>query len=57
MTMPRTTLLLGALTGVILRKPPAPHLPPETITQAAARYQDICERLIGEKVAKGSDKQ
>ena len=55
--MPRTTLLLGALTGVILRKPPAPHLPPETITQAAARYQDICERLIGEKVAKGSDKQ
>jgi phosphoribosylaminoimidazole-succinocarboxamide synthase len=39
------------------RKPPAPHLPPEIITQAAARYQEICERLIGEKVAKEGDKQ
>jgi phosphoribosylaminoimidazole-succinocarboxamide synthase len=32
------------------RKPPAPHLPPEIIAQAAARYQEIATRLMGEKV-------
>jgi len=32
------------------RKPPAPHLPPEIIAQAAARYQEIATRLTGEKV-------
>jgi phosphoribosylaminoimidazole-succinocarboxamide synthase len=31
------------------RRPPAPHLPPEIITQAAARYQEIAEHLTGEK--------
>jgi phosphoribosylaminoimidazole-succinocarboxamide synthase len=29
------------------RQPPAPHLPPEIITQAAARYQEICANLTG----------
>ncbi|MBM4255506.1 MAG: phosphoribosylaminoimidazolesuccinocarboxamide synthase [Deltaproteobacteria bacterium] len=29
------------------RKPPAPHLPPEIIAQAAARYQEIAARLMG----------
>lgn len=28
------------------RKPPAPHLPPEIIAQAAARYQEIAARLM-----------
>lgn len=28
------------------RKPPAPHLPPEIIAQAAARYQEIASRLM-----------
>jgi len=32
------------------RKPPAPHLLPEIIAQAAARYQEIATRLTGEKV-------
>jgi len=32
------------------RKPPAPHLPPEIIAQAAARYQEIAAYLTGEKV-------
>ena len=32
------------------RKPPAPHLPPEIIAQAAARYQEIAVHLTGEKV-------
>lgn len=32
------------------RRPPAPHLPPEIITQAAARYQEIATHLIGESV-------
>jgi len=32
------------------RRPPAAHLPPEIVAQAAARYQEICERLTGEKV-------
>jgi phosphoribosylaminoimidazole-succinocarboxamide synthase len=31
------------------RRPPAPHLPSEIIMQAAARYQEICENLIGER--------
>ena len=31
------------------RRPPAPHLPPEIIARAAARYQEICENLIGER--------
>jgi phosphoribosylaminoimidazole-succinocarboxamide synthase len=30
------------------RKPPAPHLPPEIIAQAAARYQEITARLMEE---------
>jgi phosphoribosylaminoimidazole-succinocarboxamide synthase len=30
------------------RKPPAPHLPPEIIAQAAARYQEIAARLMGD---------
>jgi len=29
------------------RKPPAPHLPPEIIAQAAARYQEIAAHLTG----------
>lgn len=29
------------------RRPPAPHLPPEVIAQAAARYQEIAAHLIG----------
>jgi phosphoribosylaminoimidazole-succinocarboxamide synthase len=32
------------------RRPPAPHLPPEIIAQAAARYQEIAAHLTGEKV-------
>lgn len=32
------------------RKPPAPHLPPEIIAQAAARYQEIAAHLTGGKV-------
>jgi phosphoribosylaminoimidazole-succinocarboxamide synthase len=32
------------------RRPPAPHLPPEIIAQAAARYQDIAAHLLGEPV-------
>jgi phosphoribosylaminoimidazole-succinocarboxamide synthase len=31
------------------RRPPAPHLPPEIIAQAATRYQEIAEHLTGEK--------
>ena len=31
------------------RRPPAPHLPPAIIAQAAARYQEICAHLTGEK--------
>jgi len=31
------------------RRPPAPHLPPVLIAQAAARYQEICAHLTGEK--------
>lgn len=31
------------------RKPPAPHLPPEIIAQAAARYQEIAAHLTGER--------
>lgn len=31
------------------RRPPAPHLPPEIIAQAAIRYQEIAEHLTGEK--------
>src|SRR5215510_2056536 len=31
------------------RRPPAPHLPPEIITQAAARYQEIAAHLTGGK--------
>ena len=30
------------------RRPPAPHLPPAIIAQAAARYQEICAHLTGE---------
>jgi len=30
------------------RRPPAPHLPPEIIAQAAARYQEIAAHLTGE---------
>ena len=29
------------------KKPPAPHLPPEIIQRAAARYQEISARLMG----------
>ena len=29
------------------KKPPAPHLPPEIIERAAARYQEISARLMG----------
>ena len=32
------------------RKPPAPHLPPEIIAQAAARYQEIAAQLTGERI-------
>jgi phosphoribosylaminoimidazole-succinocarboxamide synthase len=32
------------------RRPPAPHLPPEIIAQAAARYQEIAAHLMGEEV-------
>lgn len=32
------------------RRPPAPHLPPAIITQAAARYREIGAQLIGEPV-------
>jgi len=32
------------------RRPPAPHLPPEIIAQAAARYQDIAAQIMGEPV-------
>lgn len=32
------------------RRPPAPHLPPEIIAQAAARYQEIAAHLTGERV-------
>jgi phosphoribosylaminoimidazole-succinocarboxamide synthase len=32
------------------RRAPAPHLPPDIIAQAAARYQEICETLTGERV-------
>ena len=32
------------------RKPPAPHLPPDIIAQAAARYQEIAVHLTGEKI-------
>jgi phosphoribosylaminoimidazole-succinocarboxamide synthase len=31
------------------RKPPAPHLPPDIIAQAAARYQEIATHLTGER--------
>jgi phosphoribosylaminoimidazole-succinocarboxamide synthase len=31
------------------RRPPAPHLPPEIIAQAAVRYQEIAAHLTGEK--------
>ena len=31
------------------RRPPAPHLPPEIIAQAAARYQEIAAHLTGGK--------
>ena len=31
------------------RRPPATPLPPDIIAQAAARYQEICENLIGER--------
>ena len=31
------------------RKPPVPHLPPEIIAQAAARYQEIAAHLTGER--------
>lgn len=30
------------------RRPPAPHLPAEIIAQAAARYQEIADHLLGE---------
>jgi len=33
--------------------PPALYLLLETIAQAAARYQESCERLIGEKEGEG----
>ena len=32
------------------RRPPAPHLPPEIIAQAAARYGEIASHLIGEQL-------
>jgi phosphoribosylaminoimidazole-succinocarboxamide synthase len=32
------------------RRPPAPHLPPEIIAQAAARYQEIAAHLTGRNV-------
>jgi phosphoribosylaminoimidazole-succinocarboxamide synthase len=32
------------------RRPPAPHLPPDIIAQAAARYQEIAAHLTGERV-------
>lgn len=32
------------------RRPPAPHLPPEIIAQASARYREIAEHLMGEQV-------
>ena len=32
------------------RRPPAPHLPPEIVAQAAARYQEIATHLMGEPV-------
>jgi phosphoribosylaminoimidazole-succinocarboxamide synthase len=32
------------------RRPPAPHLPPEIIAQAAARYREIALQLTGEKI-------
>jgi phosphoribosylaminoimidazole-succinocarboxamide synthase len=32
------------------RRPPAPHLPPEIIAQAAARYQEIAAHLMGRNV-------
>ncbi len=31
------------------RRPPAPHLPPEIIAQAAVRYREIAAHLTGEK--------
>lgn len=31
------------------RRPPAPHLPPEIIAQASARYQEIATHLMGER--------
>jgi phosphoribosylaminoimidazole-succinocarboxamide synthase len=36
------------------RRPPAPHLPPEIIAQAAARYQEIANHLIGETGSHGT---
>lgn len=32
------------------RRPPAPHLPPEIIAQAAARYREIASHLMGEQL-------
>jgi phosphoribosylaminoimidazole-succinocarboxamide synthase len=32
------------------RRPPAPHLPPEIVTQAAARYREIASHLMGEQL-------
>jgi len=32
------------------RRPPAPHLPPEILAQAAARYREIALQLTGEKI-------
>ncbi|MGH7960816.1 MAG: phosphoribosylaminoimidazolesuccinocarboxamide synthase [Candidatus Binatia bacterium] len=32
------------------RRPPAPHLPPEIIAQAAARYQEIAGYLMGKEL-------
>jgi phosphoribosylaminoimidazole-succinocarboxamide synthase len=32
------------------RRPPAPHLPPDIIAQAAARYREIASHLMGEQL-------
>jgi phosphoribosylaminoimidazole-succinocarboxamide synthase len=32
------------------RRPPAPHLPQEIIAQASARYREIAEHLMGERL-------
>ena len=42
-------LISSGVRRLLLPTPP-PHLTPDIIAQAAARYQEICETLTGEKV-------